>query len=148
MSLFSAGRAHDVTLEPDALASSPAPPGYSRVLLVAAAEALDFAIVTAIGVALYHVHVVQQIGSQPVYYLLSSGVALICTIAFYLLQSYSVPALRRPINQLFRKMPYEYLAGVHISGEEIYAAAPNWLETSTEGHPEGDAGTTLAGEPA
>jgi hypothetical protein len=31
------------------------------------------------------------------------------------------------INQLFRKMPYEALAGVHISGEEIYANTPNWL---------------------
>jgi len=102
MSLFSADRAQDIALEPDAQAFSPAPPGYSRVLLVAAAEALDFAIVAAIGLALYHIHVVQQIGSQPIYYLLSFGVALICTIAFYLLQSYSVPALRRPINQLFR----------------------------------------------
>jgi biopolymer transport protein ExbB len=70
---------------------------------------------------------------------------------FYFLRSRTITAMHHiqdTINQLFRKMPYEYLAGVHISGEEIYAAAPNWLETSTEGHPEGDAGTTLAGEPA
>jgi hypothetical protein len=31
------------------------------------------------------------------------------------------------INQLFRKMPYDVLAGVHISGEEIYANVPNWV---------------------
>jgi hypothetical protein len=29
-------------------------------------------------------------------------------------------------------MPYEYLQGVHISGEEIYASTPNWLVVATE----------------
>ena len=99
MSLLSADQPQ--TAETREQAASPVR-GHSRILLVAGAEAFDFALIAAIGLALYHGHVVQQIGSQPVYYLLSSGVALICTIAFYLLQSYSVPALRRPINQLFR----------------------------------------------
>ncbi len=59
-------------------------------------------LIAGIGLGLYHAHVVQQIGSQPIYYLLSFGMALICVVAFYLLQSYSVSSLRRPINQLFR----------------------------------------------
>jgi biopolymer transport protein ExbB len=49
---------------------------------------------------------------------------------FYFLRSRSTSALHHMqdiINQLFRKMPYEALAGVHISGEEIYANTPNWL---------------------
>jgi hypothetical protein len=26
-------------------------------------------------------------------------------------------------------MPYEHMVGLHISGEELYAATPNWVET-------------------
>ena len=44
----------------------------------------------------------RQIGAQPIYFLLSLGMALINVIAFQMLQGYSVPALRRPINALFR----------------------------------------------
>jgi len=49
---------------------------------------------------------------------------------FYFLRSRSTSAIHHIqdiVNHLFRKMPYEALAGVHISGEEIYAAMPNWL---------------------
>ena len=49
---------------------------------------------------------------------------------FYFLRSRSTIAMHHIqdiINQLFRKMPYESLEGVHISGEEIYAKIPNWL---------------------
>jgi len=49
---------------------------------------------------------------------------------FYFLRSRSTSAMHHIqdiINQLFRKMPYESLEGVHISGEEIYATIPNWL---------------------
>lgn len=50
---------------------------------------------------------------------------------FYFLRSRSTSAIHHMqdiLNQLFRKMPYDALAGVHISGEEIYAATPNWIE--------------------
>ena len=49
---------------------------------------------------------------------------------FYFLKSRSTTAMHHIqdiVNQLFRKMPYESLAGVHISGEEIYANVPNWM---------------------
>jgi len=51
---------------------------------------------------------------------------------FYYLRSRSTTAMHHIqdiINQLFRKMPYETLEGVHISGEEIYANVPNWVGT-------------------
>jgi biopolymer transport protein ExbB len=54
---------------------------------------------------------------------------------FYFLRSRSTSAMHHIqdiINQLFRKMPYESLEGVHISGEEIYASVPNWLAGSEE----------------
>ena len=49
---------------------------------------------------------------------------------FYFLRSRSTSAMHHiqdVINQLVRKMPYDVLAGVHISGEEIYANVPNWV---------------------
>lgn len=54
---------------------------------------------------------------------------------FYFLRSRSTTAIHHMqdiINQLFRKMPYDSLAGVHISGEEIYANTPNWLVNYSE----------------
>jgi biopolymer transport protein ExbB len=59
---------------------------------------------------------------------------------FYFLKSRSTTAMHHIqdiINQLFRKMPYEALNGVHISGEEIYANTPNWMAAEEQ-----------AGEPA
>ena len=51
----------------------------------------------------------------------------------------SIHHIQDVINGLFRKMPYESLAGVHIGDEELYAAIPNWLV-----QPEGD-GATASG---
>jgi biopolymer transport protein ExbB len=49
---------------------------------------------------------------------------------FYFLRSRSADALHHVqdvIQELFRKMPYEHMAGLHISGEELFAATPNWV---------------------
>ena len=50
--------------------------------------------------------------------------------AFYFLRNRaaaSIHHIQDIINSLFRKMPYESLAGVHLGDEELYAAVPNWL---------------------
>jgi biopolymer transport protein ExbB len=50
--------------------------------------------------------------------------------AFYFLRNRATASLHRIqdiVNRLFRKMPYESLAGVHLGDEELYAAIPNWL---------------------
>ncbi len=52
---------------------------------------------------------------------------------FYLLRSRSTRAMHHIQNlvaEMFRKMPYEHMVGLHISGEELYAATPNWVEAS------------------
>lgn len=49
---------------------------------------------------------------------------------FYFLRSRSNESMHHIQNmvaELFRKMPYEHMSGLHISGEEIYAAVPNWV---------------------
>ena len=50
--------------------------------------------------------------------------------AFYFLRNRAAAAIHHIqdiVNSLFRKMPYESLAGVHLGDEELYAAIPNWV---------------------
>ncbi len=50
--------------------------------------------------------------------------------AFYFLRNRATDAihhLQDIVNSLFRKMPYESLAGVHLGDDELFAATPNWL---------------------
>ena len=57
-------------------------------------------------------------------------VAIPAFMAFYFLRNRaaaSVHAIQDSVNSLFRKMPYDVLAGVHIGDDELFAAAPNWL---------------------
>jgi biopolymer transport protein ExbB len=53
--------------------------------------------------------------------------------AFYFLRNRAADAIHRiqdTINSLFRKMPYDALAGVHIGDDELYAALPNWVQAA------------------
>jgi biopolymer transport protein ExbB len=67
-------------------------------------------------------------------------IAIPAFTAFYFLRNRASKALhdiQDTMNSLFRKMPYDKLAGVHIGDEEIYAAAPMWegAEHGHEAHP-------------
>lgn len=56
--------------------------------------------------------------------------------AFYFLRNRAASILHHiqdTIALLFRKMPYDSLAGVHIGDDELYAAQPNWLAPAAEG---------------
>lgn len=51
--------------------------------------------------------------------------------SFYYLRNRAASAVHHiqdTIHSLFRKMPYEALAGVHIGDEELFAAMPNWTQ--------------------
>lgn len=57
--------------------------------------------------------------------------------AFYFLRNRATDVIHHiqdVVNDLFRKMPYEALAGVHLGDEEIFAATPNWLGSANETH--------------
>ena len=57
-------------------------------------------------------------------------IAIPAFMAFYFLRNRATASLHQAqdtVNRLFRKMPYESLAGVHLGDEELYAAIPNWL---------------------
>ena len=57
-------------------------------------------------------------------------VAIPAFFAYYLLRNRAVKAIHDVqdlMNVLFRKMPYDQLAGANFGEEEIYAAQPNWI---------------------
>lgn len=74
------------------------------------------------------------------------GEVLICTafglliaipafFAYYWLRNRAAKLIhnvQETIGSLYRKMPYDYLAGVHIGDEELYAAVPNWVQGAVE----------------
>jgi biopolymer transport protein ExbB len=74
------------------------------------------------------------------------GEVLICTafglliaipafFAYYWLRNRAAKLIhnvQEAVGSLYRKMPYEYLAGAHIGDEELYAAVPNWVQPTAE----------------
>lgn len=52
-------------------------------------------------------------------------------------------AIEDTVNSLFRKMPYELLHNVHIGDDEIYAAAPSWLQQAEPGAEPGQPPSTV-----
>jgi biopolymer transport protein ExbB len=62
-------------------------------------------------------------------------IAIPAFMAFYFLRNRATAAIHHIhdiISALFRKMPYEAVAGVHIGDEVIFAAMPSWLASVSE----------------
>ena len=56
--------------------------------------------------------------------------------SYYFLRARAAKALhdiQDTMNALFRKMPYDQLAGAHLGDEELYAATPNWIHAVDPG---------------
>jgi biopolymer transport protein ExbB len=67
--------------------------------------------------------------------------------AFYFLRNRaaaSIHHIQDIVNSLFRKMPYDSLAGVHLGDEELYAAIPNWM---VQPKGSGQTGKLVTGQP-
>ena len=61
-------------------------------------------------------------------------IAIPAFMSFYFLRNRATAAIHHIqdiISSLFRKMPYEAMAGVHVGDEVIFAAMPSWLQTET-----------------
>ena len=57
-------------------------------------------------------------------------IAIPAFFSFYWLRNRAAKIVHRiqeTMAVLFRKMPYDQLAGAHLGDEELYAATPNWL---------------------
>ena len=60
-------------------------------------------------------------------------IAIPAFFSFYWLRNRSAKIIHRlqeTVGSLFRKMPYEHLAGAHLGDEELYAATPNWVQST------------------
>jgi biopolymer transport protein ExbB len=67
--------------------------------------------------------------------------------AFYFLRNRAAASthhIQDIVNSLFRKMPYDALAGVHLGDEELYAAIPNWM---VQPKGSGQTGKLVTGQP-
>jgi biopolymer transport protein ExbB len=57
-------------------------------------------------------------------------IAIPAFMAFYFLRNRAagrIHDIQDTMSRLFRKMPYDTLAGVHVGDDELFAAQPNWL---------------------
>ena len=57
-------------------------------------------------------------------------IAIPAFFGYYVLRNRAIKAIhdiQDMIALLFRKMPYDQLAGAHIGDDELYAATPNWI---------------------
>ena len=57
-------------------------------------------------------------------------IAIPAFFGYYVLRNRATKALhdvQDTMASLFRKMPYDHLAGAHIGDDELYAAVPNWV---------------------
>jgi biopolymer transport protein ExbB len=64
-------------------------------------------------------------------------IAIPAFMAFYFLRNRATAAIHHiqdVISSLFRKMPYEAMAGVQIGDEVVYAALPSWVQTAGGAH--------------
>ena len=95
-----ASRPHAALL--DKLTAEAARPAYSRVVVVGAVRGIEFGMLLLTGLALFHLHVVDDAPKWPIYYLTSVGISMLAILVFQTLQSYTVPTFRRPVRQLFR----------------------------------------------
>jgi Undecaprenyl-phosphate glucose phosphotransferase len=104
MSLFSADQLRSVGVDAPVgeQGFAPAASGHARILLLGLAHLFDFGLIAGAGVAIHAAYVSPLSGSLTEYYLLSFGMALLNAIAFHMLESYTIAALRRPVSQLFR----------------------------------------------
>ncbi len=58
-------------------------------------------------------------------------IAIPAFFGFYWLKNRSaklVHDMQDTIGGVFKKMPYEHMAGAHLGDEELYAAMPNWVQ--------------------
>ena len=62
-------------------------------------------------------------------------IAIPAFFSFYWLRNRAakiIHKLQETIGSLYRKMPYEHLAGAHLGDEELYAALPNWVQQTEQ----------------
>ncbi len=86
----------------DAAGGLNAKPHYSPVVLAGLVRLVEFALICAIGITLYLVHVVPHAGYAASYFVAIPAVATLSLLAFQILNINCIAAFRSPIQQGFR----------------------------------------------
>ena len=84
------------------LAAAPAAPAVSQVVIAGVVRAIETTLIVAVGVAIYFLYIVHNVGPQPGYLAVTIGVAAMAIIAFQSLHLFTGPAFRNPSRALFR----------------------------------------------
>ncbi len=84
------------------LVAEPAIPTYSRVVVAGIVRAIECALIVVMGLAVYFAYIVRNVGQQPGYFPVIVAVAVLSIATFQSLQSYTAPAFRHPVRQMFR----------------------------------------------
>jgi Undecaprenyl-phosphate glucose phosphotransferase len=83
-----------------ALASEPSKPAYSMIVLSGLVSAGEWLALALAGIIPYHIHVVANIGPQPLYTAISASMAICAIAIFHSLRVYTPRAFRHPLRPL------------------------------------------------
>lgn len=119
------GQALAHPLSPDALAviSKPAAPAISPIVLAGAVRMIEFALIIAVGLAVYAVYLWQADGLFVRYVLATVAIALLSMFAFQVADIYQVQAFRGHEKQYMRLASAWSLVFLLIIGASFFAKA-------------------------
>jgi Undecaprenyl-phosphate glucose phosphotransferase len=86
----------------EVLASEPAKPRYSSVVLAGLVRGAEFLIVILTAAVLHGLYVLPINGYEPAYFFIAGAVAILSLIVFQMLQTYHPTAFRQPMRQVLR----------------------------------------------
>ena len=84
------------------LARDSGQPILSRVVFVGIVRAIEFLVLSSVGIALYYAYVEREAASNALYYPVTFSVSVVAVLLFQTLQGYSVPTFRFPVRRLSR----------------------------------------------
>jgi Undecaprenyl-phosphate glucose phosphotransferase len=94
--------ARELSPEAKKVASEPIAPAYSPIVVAGAVRMVDAAVVAAIGIVVYVLHVFPAYGFAWYYLGANAGIAALAVIIFQAADIYDVQAFRTPVRQITR----------------------------------------------
>ena len=92
----------DLSPEAQKVASEPLAPAYSPIVVAGVVRMIDAAMIAAIGITIYIVHVFPTYGFAWYYLSANAGMAVLALIIFQAADIYDVQAFRSPVRQITR----------------------------------------------
>jgi Undecaprenyl-phosphate glucose phosphotransferase len=87
------------------IAAQPVNAAYSQIVLAGSVRMIEFALIIAVGLAVYVAYVLPNYGFDTYYLVAIAAIAGMSIIAFQAADIYHVPAFRSPVGQILRLFP-------------------------------------------